>query len=349
MPNYKGRRPGTRRIVLSHKGKPKEWVITGTKADGDKFEAEKRLELRQSSSLDQPQGVTFSELSKTYARHAESHLKASTWRKVRIYQIATLVQYFGTVRVDQFTMAHIDAYKRARLDGGTAPGTVNFELTVLQAVFSWARAAGHFIPELKWKRLPVRKNDRVKFWTSEQLALILSTCRVEAPDLLPMLVFLANTGCRKGESVAADWSWVDFDASLVRITPNDSWQPKSGKARDVPLSDALRATLSGPRKHKTIVFPNRDDARHVRFPTETFDRVLKVANLTGNPHMFRHTFASHFLMAIPDLQLLGKILGHTTTRVTEIYAHMLPGRLDRARNAVNIGVRLETVEPAKQA
>ncbi|MGO9838647.1 MAG: hypothetical protein ACLP1X_31085 [Polyangiaceae bacterium] len=36
----------------------------------------------------------------------------------------------------------------------------------------------------------------------------------------------------------------------------------------------------------------------------------------------------------PDLFLLGRILGHSHTRVTELYSHFLPEHLAEARNVV---------------
>jgi site-specific recombinase XerD len=41
-------------------------------------------------------------------------------------------------------------------------------------------------------------------------------------------------------------------------------------------------------------------------------------------HMLRHTFASHMVMAGVDLRTVADILGHTTTKTTEIYSHLLP-------------------------
>jgi len=40
---------------------------------------------------------------------------------------------------------------------------------------------------------------------------------------------------------------------------------------------------------------------------------------------------------------LAQVLGHSDQRVTELYAHLLPGHLARARNAVNLGPSLQTV------
>jgi hypothetical protein len=46
---------------------------------------------------------------------------------------------------------------------------------------------------------------------------------------------------------------------------------------------------------------------------------------------------------VPDLFLLAHVLGHSHQRVTELYAHLLPDHLARARNAVNLGPTLQTV------
>jgi hypothetical protein len=44
----------------------------------------------------------------------------------------------------------------------------------------------------------------------------------------------------------------------------------------------------------------------------------------------------------------GQVLGHSHQRVTELYAHLLPGHLDRARNAVNLGPTLQTVAMSRE-
>jgi site-specific recombinase XerD len=61
----------------------------------------------------------------------------------------------------------------------------------------------------------------------------------------------------------------------------------------------------------------------------------KIPAIKGGPHRARHTFASHFLTAKPDLFLLGKLLGHSHTRVTELYSHLIPEHLAEARNVVS--------------
>lgn len=356
MSNYPGRRRGTRRIVIWSEGKPLEWVFEGSRAEGDKFEARQRLELaaREGARRAVPR---FSKLCEEYGLHAEQHLKATTW-KVRVFQLANLIEFFGQKPADAISVPMVDAYKAHRrqtlsVRGPNAnkdlvePSTVNAELRVLRTIWNWATDAGYPMPKLKWKKLPVRGEGRARAFTAEEMdRLYAAIRRTRSPSLLPLVIFIVNTGCRKGEAIEAQWSWVDEPAGLLRIPSNKYWQPKSGKPREVPLGDAVKAILSGPHKHPTHLFPSNRKVPLRRFPKELWAAACDAAGLTGGPHQLRHTFASHFLASVPDLPLLGKIMGHSTQKVTELYAHLLPGHLERGRNAVNLAPQTMAVTMA---
>jgi integrase len=339
MPNYKGRTPGTRRVVIWAQGKRHEWIVDGTRADGDAFEARKRVEL-EAGTLSNRTAPTFSDFSKLqYKPYAEANLKASTWQNVRIYQVATLTEFFGTRRLTEIDNNSIEAFKFHRRQA-IGPASINNELRVLKTILVYARRLGFPCATPAVAKMKVRGDGRVKVWTLGQLDSLFTEARAVSPQLLRILVFLVNTGCRKGEALACEWDWIDFDAGMIRIPSNEYWQPKSGKPREVPMSDACRAVLAGKRQHPRWVFPTIHGERYTVFPKGLFSEARKEARLIGGVHTLRHTFASNFLHAVPDLFLLAQVLGHSHTRVTELYAHLLPGHLDRARNAVNIGPML---------
>lgn len=56
--------------------------------------------------------------------------------------------------------------------------------------------------------------------------------------------------------------------------------------------------------------------------------------LQANPHVLRHTFASHFIMNGGSILTLQKILGHTSLAMTMRYAHLAP---DHLQDAVKFG------------
>ncbi len=338
---YKGRRPGTRRVVIWAKGKAHEWVVTGTKAEAEAFEARKRLEL-QADQLSARTAPTFCDFClQKYQPYAETNLKESTWRKSRKYQVANLIEFFGSMRLTAIDTGVVEDFKSERIDevGRT---TVNNELRLLGTILRYGRELGFPCGTPKIVKLKVGER-RVRAWTRDELELLFVKARSISVDLQRMIIFLVNTGCRKGEAIAAEWDWIDFDAGMIRIPSNEYWQPKNGKPREVPMSDACRAILSLSPKSDRWVFPNRSLRRYAEFPKDLFWDARDAAGLTGGVHQLRHTFASHFLQEVPDLFLLAQVLGHSHQRTTELYAHLLPGHLERARNAVNLGPKLETM------
>lgn len=325
----------------------------GGKREAEEYEARWRLDLEGADPVDPLRVPAFSDFCVSrYRPHAEKHLKASTWNDVRIYQVDTLCRHFGHLKLTELTLAAIEKFKGDRgaemvtWHGKTRPmraSSINNELRVFRTILNFARDLGYPVPKLKWKRLPERGHGRAKAWSMDEIQALYAAAQERYPELVRMFVFLMNTGCRKGEAIVAERPWMDWTVGLVRIPSNEFWQPKNGLPREVPISDAVRAALQGDRAHPKYLFPNRNGGRYLRFPKDIFDDIRKAAKVTGGPHTFRHTFASHFLVVQPDLFLLGKVMGHSHQRVTELYSHMLPDHLARARNAVNIGPALKTV------
>lgn len=343
MPNYPGKTKGTRRVIVSVSGTKVERIVRGTKRDGDAFEARLRLEL-EADGLSKRVAPTWLDFSvHQYRPYAETNLRESTWKKVRIYQVATLSEFFGAMKLTGISTDEVETYKRVRLRAQTRASTINNELRVLGTVLRYARELGYPCAKPKIRKLPLPA-PRVHVWTFVELERLFAEARKERGNLMRILVYLANTGCRKGEAIATEWDWIDFDAGMIRIPSNEHWRPKNGKPREVPISDACRAVLLGEREDKRWVFPRHNgEGRYTDFPKDAFWVARDRAKLSGGPHTLRHTFASHFLAGCPELKLLAEVLGHSHTRVTELYAHLLPGHLERARNVVNIGPSLKVL------
>lgn len=358
MPNYPGRRKGTRRITVFAGGRQVERIFEGTKAEAEVFEARLRLELEEraasSSKTSKPTEPDFERFCvDVYTPHAKQHLKASTWSKVRRYQVETLTLHLGRYLLTEIGVAVVEAYKTARLatvykGRPVKPATVNNELRVLRTILGYAKSLGKDLGNLAVKRLPERGAGRVRHWTPTQVRALFAAAKVREPVMVPLLVFIANTGCRKGEAIAAEWTWVDEAAGMLRIPSNEAWQPKNGLPREVPLSDTLAATLASLARRGARIFPNRRGDPYACFPEELFREIRQAAKLVGGPHTLRHSFASIFLASQPDMFLLAQVMGHSHERVTELYSHLLPEHLSRARNAVDLAPDPEAGEEVSQ-
>lgn len=149
-----------------------------------------------------------------------------------------------------------------------------------------------------------------------------------------MLEILYATGVRVSELVALKVSDVDLTVGCLRSFG------KGSKERVVPLGQvALDAVteylLQGrPRlmKQKAVqhLFVTRLGAGMTR---QGFWKTLKGyvirAGIKGtvSPHTLRHAFATHLLENGADLRVVQEMLGHSDISTTQIYTHILAGRM----------------------
>lgn len=346
MPIYK-KGPGSYLVRLYRAGKPKSWVIHGTRKEAESFEASRLLELEAIGPTEYRTAPGFSTFCLgRYRVYAEAHLKAGTWRN-RQYQIATLIEFFGQKPIDRITSSDVERFQHERLKL-VSPVKVNDDTKVLRAILRYAIQQGIPARCPDFKALPERKTKgRVKVWTTAEVeAIYRALDKTPARRrLIPMLATMLNAGLRKGEVLALEWSAVDLNAGALLIYPNEEWQPKNGEPREVPIGRVLRGILESlPRDSKRWVFPvsrrqkgAQEPGRYAQWPQNTFDAAIRDAGVGGSPHVARHTYASHFLSSRPDLFLLAQVMGHSHTRVTELYSHLLPEHLERARDAVSLG------------
>jgi site-specific recombinase XerD len=97
----------------------------------------------------------------------------------------------------------------------------------------------------------------------------------------------------------------------------------------------------------TLTFiPNlREQRRYHLHESHVQGAVKQAANRAAipkrvSPHTFRHTFASHLLIANYDLQTIQRLLGHSDVKTTMIYLQTVPSvTLKEARSPLDLGPR----------
>ncbi|MDP6561071.1 MAG: site-specific integrase, partial [Candidatus Binatia bacterium] len=133
------------------------------------------------------------------------------------------------------------------------------------------------------------------------------------------------------------WEDVDLGSGMIHILKS-----KSGKSREIPMSDHLRADLSRfPRRlGSEYVFPGKT-GEPLKVIKRSWQRAVKKAEIEGATfHTLRHTAASYLVMGGVDLRTVQEILGHADIRITMRYAHLSPAH--KAAAVQKLGNLLET-------
>jgi integrase len=212
-----------------------------------------------------------------------------------------------------------------------AANTVNGSLTCLSSAFTY------FVDQDWIPSNPVHgvaqleiKDGSVYEWirTREEITKLLGECPKGIRELVAVAVL---TGMRLDELVHLRWADVDIERRLIAVHRGRHGTTKSGKARYIPILDALLPflrSLALNRDGATLVFPGRKGKVRtkpgIRFP---FKQAAARAGLSKKLrfHDLRHTFASHWVLEGGDIFRLSKILGHSSVTVTQnVYAHLAP-------------------------
>ena len=184
------------------------------------------------------------------------------------------------------------------------------------------------IPPRDWQRIvKLRENKgRLTFHTPEELTQLLK----KSPSFAWRLVVLlgARAGLRRGEILGLMWTDVDFGNNQLYIAPD-----KTPNHRYVPIAEDLKQSLLEAQKQaKTpyVVNIGNSKKRTTKDSLTTFYSMwTKNLPFRCYLHKLRHTFASHLVQAGVDLYHVSKLMGHSSVKVTEIYAHLAPRALEK--------------------
>jgi integrase len=146
----------------------------------------------------------------------------------------------------------------------------------------------------------------------------------------------SGAGLRPAEAYGLAWADVDMEARTMRIHQQIQRgrlvnSTKTGKARLVPISTSLAPVLAAWRLKtggQGLVFKGLRTPYIV--PSTVHDSLRVALVACGLPKELtlyqcgRHTYASRWVMNGGSMELLAKILGHSSTAMSHHYAHLAP-------------------------
>lgn len=177
-------------------------------------------------------------------------------------------------------------------------------------------------------RLPRSAKRVPRFLTAEQRRGLLAAGQVAGRDAYLLIALAVYLGLRKAELGALRWEDVDLKQKIALVANQDTFTTKNRKNRAVPICDELAEILTPYVRTSGFVLKPRLAAvpgKKYRWEFRGLFRALvSKAKLPDwvTPHVLRHTFASLAAQAGVSLFKIGAWMGHSTTEVTEIYAHL---------------------------
>lgn len=139
-----------------------------------------------------------------------------------------------------------------------------------------------------------------------------------------MLSLIYSCGLRRSELLNLKIADVDSNRKLLLIK-----QGKGKKDRIIPLSEKIIGLLREyyrAYKPKQWLFEGQKEG--IKYSEKSLESVLKQALIQTNIkkpvslHWLRHSYATHLLENGTDLRYIQEILGHSSSKTTEIYTHV---------------------------
>lgn len=152
-----------------------------------------------------------------------------------------------------------------------------------------------------------------------------------------ILMVTYSAGLRVSEVVKLRYEDIDTERKLIHIKG-----AKGRKDRYTLLSDVASKTLKlyiDSYQPKKWLFHSRDVNYHIT--TRTAQRIFEYACKTAEikkevtVHSLRHSFATHLLESGVDLRYIQELLGHKSSKTTEIYTHVSNRDLSKIKNPLD--------------
>jgi integrase len=249
-------------------------------------------------------------------------------------------EFFKGRQVRDVTPMLIEKFKsdlrkrRTKFRREMSAATVNRYLQVLSKVLALAYDNGLIDsnPMSRIRRLR-EPAPRERYLTGEEEERLLTALRSYGERAEALAALGLDTGLRLSELLRLRWEDVG-EASVHVRSDGVTARTKNDRPRNVPLTLRAKKVLSSLRQgapgHE-LVFNHKKTGRRRRQMLVCYTRALAVAKIEGATfHTLRHTFATRLRAAgVHEFDIMA-LLGHSSTKVTQGYAHSVESKLREA-------------------
>ena len=301
--------------------------------------------LQEPSPPLQEPSLTFAQfVAERYAPHAKMTKRGYVTEESILKN--HLLPALGNRPLVQITKAELITFIHGKLTS-LKPGTINRIINGLKVIFSRAlewEVQGIVKDPTKGIKQFANNSRHERYLSQEEAAKLLNAVLHSHNRMLsPIVAALLLTGCRKREILDARWEHVDLERGVLLVPIS-----KSGKPRQVILSEPVKQIFLQAKAilvaHKgqeasdryPWVFPNPDTGKPFSGVYKSWHAARCAVGLQDlRMHDLRHSFASALVNKGNSLYDVQKLLGHSSSRMTERYAHLSSERLTTVATEVS--------------
>ena len=263
--------------------------------------------------------------------------------------VKTLKEHFGHYSISEITFGAIETFKAERIKTPVvfktksrprSLRTVHYELAFLRQIFNFAyrRRWLDRSPFDDGKNL-INAGDEARrhiTWNRAEEAFALALCTgAKLAHMRIVIICITDGGFRAGELLSLKWSEVDFENGVI---PAKSYKGKNLSVRPVFMTDRMRACLlEWKREQKKLFAPDKSLVIGYKNVKNAWITIrTKINRKDVRIHDLRHVFASRlaFEAKVP-LTVISRALGHSSTKITEVYVNAGEVDLRSVATAVN--------------
>lgn len=231
--------------------------------------------------------------------------------------------------LQEITPALLDNFAISLKTSGQNAAGINRKVRALTAAMRRAEFWELISPQ-NWVKVSKFKESkgRVEYHTTQEIKQILKAVNA---DWKLVVLLGCRAGLRRSEMANLKWQDIDYAHNQIYIAPF-----KTEKYRYIPLDLELRKALIKAEKAKQKgfewVIPIGEKRTSQYYLTAAYAKMINELNIPFHCflHKLRHTFASHLVINGADLYYVSKLMGHSSIKQTEKYAHLAPTDLKSA-------------------
>ncbi len=235
----------------------------------------------------------------------------------------------------------IEDIKENMINAGRADDTIQKTISIVTQVYKYAMEHELYSGNIPTTNVKTsnRDNKRSRYLTEEEAKKLLDELAIHSPQLHDMALISLYTGMRAGEIRKLKWENILWNTGRINV----KWR-KNGENDLLPMHQLVREVLERRKQQSDseLVFQS-DDGEMLKAISGTYRKVVDKLGFNKGItdetqkvvfHTLRHTYASWLVMSGVDLYTVQRLMGHKDIKMTQRYAHLAPGYLEKAVNSL---------------